>query len=122
MIVYRVARTDGEEFPVGPYRFWGIGDFGTPSWVRDMGWAHNTDNEHPPTEWIDSAYVCAFDSDMGLLQWFDGWLDHLDRDGFRVYEYECPDKLVEQAGNQVVVPERHLKEIRNYPINPEIAE
>jgi hypothetical protein len=44
-----------------------------------------------------SKYLSGTDSREALSAWFDGWTDTLERNGFRVVEYEVPAENVMDA-------------------------
>jgi hypothetical protein len=69
-------------------------DASHPTWIGDW-----------PTwdEFPTKSHLAGADSRESLDAWFDGWTDVLDRNGFKVVEYEVPAEnvMVGRSGLQV---------------------
>lgn len=51
----------------------------------------------------------AFVSEYAMTRWFDGWMDVLKADGFRVYVFSVEDAMVSNVTGQVVYDSRKAK-------------
>jgi hypothetical protein len=108
--VYRYEDADGR----GPYN---SDEWVNPSDQQDLLAQHNNDGIHRPWyTWLSQLlednvlpedefdpkevtheYRSGTDSREALDAWFDGWTDTLERNGFKVVEYEVPDNQVVMA-------------------------
>lgn len=96
MIVYRIEK-DG----VGPYRNWDID-------LIDMTGEDNVHNDsNHPSPWEDAEissitmdYLCACPSLEKLREWFDGYLEILDENGFNIYRIKVKKRILGKSKRQ----------------------
>ncbi len=94
MTIYRIEK-DG----LGPYRSKFMATIGKDIF-NEMMESHDSDKKHPcmGTCIGDTNYfgcytqhlICGCQSLKGLLDWFEGYTEHLLSVGFNIIKYECP--------------------------------
>lgn len=98
MLTYTVYRY--EKNGVGPYRHDNDNIF-------EMRMAHSKGEERPglfedlPIKFYKKGVLCAFSHLTHLKTWFDGWIEEIEKRGFKLYKIEVKATLPSKSGKQV---------------------
>ncbi|MCI3271039.1 hypothetical protein [Streptomyces cylindrosporus] len=134
MRVFRVGHREktftiaDKPFPIGPYnRDDYNADLNTDMIRAHGGWGshkhHPTPAADPYLNGVYSWEVCGFSSLGALLDWFETFLQTLDRNGYALWVYDVPDEDVRvgmRCGQLVFEPESAVKvSMSRLPLDPE---